>query len=76
MEIKVLWTQTALNDLESIFEYYKDRASLRVAKKFVKQLVEATILLQNLPEIGRVEELLKSRKFKYRFVIVKNYKII
>jgi len=76
VEIKVFWTQTALNDLESIFEYYKAQATLRVARKFVKQLVEATILLQNLPEIGKVEELLKSRKFNYRFIIVRNYKII
>lgn len=62
MEIKVFWTQTALNDLEDIFEYYKMNASLKVARKLVKEIVKATILMQHSPRIGKIEELLTERK--------------
>lgn len=76
MEIKVFWTQTALNNLEDIFEYHKFKASIDIARKLVKKIVDSTILLQNSPKIGRIEELLRHRKFEYRFIIVGNYKII
>ena len=76
MEIKVFWTETALNNLEDIFEYYKYKASVRVAMKLVKGLVKSTLKLQESPQIGRKEELLSDRKFEYRFLVVGNYKII
>ncbi len=76
MEIKVFWTKTALNNLEDIFEYYKYKASIRVARKLVKGLVKSTLKLQESPQIGRKEELLIDRKFEYRFLVVGNYKII
>lgn len=76
MEIKVFWTETALNNLEDIFEYYKYKASVRVARKLVKGLVKSTLKLQESPEIGRKEELLSDRKFEYRFLVVGKYKII
>jgi plasmid stabilization system protein ParE len=76
MEIKVFWTKTALNNLEDIFEYYKYKASVRVARKLVKGLVKSTLKLQESPKIGRKEELLIDRKFEYRFLVVGNYKII
>ena len=76
MEIKVFWTQTALNNLEDIFEYYKINASIKVARNLVKKIIETTIILQNSPKIGRIEDLLKDRIFEYRFLVIKNCKII
>ena len=76
MEIKVFWTETALNNLEDIFEYYKHKASGQIARKLVKGLVKSTIQIQNSPNIGKKEELLADRKFEYRFLVVGNYKII
>ena len=76
MEIKVFWTQTALNNLEDIFEYYKFKATLNIAQNIVKEIVKSTIRLQNSPKIGKVEELLKEREIEYRFIIHSNYKII
>ena len=76
MEIKVFWTQRALNDLEDIFEYYKYNASLKVARKLVKEIVKSTIVIQHSPKIGKIEELLIDRIIEYRFLIVKNYKVI
>ena len=76
MEIKIFWTETALNNIEDIFAYYKYKASIRVARKVVKELVKSTLKLQKSPHIGRKEELLSERKFEYRFLVVGNYKII
>jgi toxin ParE1/3/4 len=76
MEIKVFWTETALNNLEDIFEFYKYKASVRVARRLVKGLIKSTLKLQESPQIGRKEELLSDRKFEYRFLVVGNYKII
>lgn len=67
MEIKVFWTETALNNIEDIFEYYKLKASVRIARKLVKGLVKSTLQLQNSPKIGTKEQLLADRKFEYRF---------
>jgi len=68
MEIKVFWTETALYNLEDIFEYYKYKASVRVARKLVKRLVKSTLKLQESPQIGRKEKLLVDKKFEYRFL--------
>ena len=76
MEIKVFWTDTALNNLEDIFEYHKFKASVDIARRLVKRIVESTIRIQNSPKIGKVEELLRDRKFEYRFIVIGNYKII
>lgn len=54
MEIKVLWSNHALRDLELIFEYYKSNASVKVAQSVVKKIVESSILIQNSPHIGKV----------------------
>ncbi len=76
MEIKVLWTNQALRDLEVIFEYYKCNASVKLAKNIVKKIVESSIKIQNSPHIGKIEELLIDRANEYRFLITGNYKII
>ncbi len=76
MEINVFWTETALNQLEDIFEFYKYNVSVSIAKNIVKNIVQKTILIQKSPKIGRIEELLQNRKNEYRFIIEGNYKII
>ncbi len=76
MGMRTYWTQTALTNLEDIFEYYKLNTTLKAARKLVKEIVATTLLLQNRPKIGRKEELLQNRKIEYRFLVVRNYKII
>jgi plasmid stabilization system protein ParE len=76
MEIRVFWTETALNNLEDIFEYYKYKASIGVARRIVKEIVKSSLKLQKSPEIGRKEELLSERENEYRFLVVRNYKVI
>ena len=76
MELRVFWTDTARFQLEDIFNYYKDTASLKVARKLVKQIIERTIQLEKNPNSGSKEPLLSDRKFEYRYLVEGNYKII
>lgn len=73
---KVLWTYSAIEKLEGIFEHYKADGGLTVARNIVNKIVDKTILLGSHPKIGQVEELLIGRSEEYRTLIEGNYKII
>ncbi|MEI7597171.1 MAG: type II toxin-antitoxin system RelE/ParE family toxin [Bacteroidota bacterium] len=76
MEIKVLWTDFAIIQLEQVFDYYKYKASHKVAKTIVTKIVDRTIVLENNPMIGAKEPLLENRSKEYRYLVEGNYKII
>ena len=76
MEIKVQWTDNAINQLEQIFDFYNYNANLKVSKKIVSQIIDSTLLLKNHPYSGKREPFLENRKLEYRFIIKGNYKII
>ena len=76
MELRVFWTDTARFQLEDIFNYYKDKASIKIARKLVTQIINRTIQLENNPNSGSKEPLLCARKFEYRYLVEGNYKII
>ena len=77
MEImKVFWTNTARNQLEDIFEYYKENAGLKFSKELILKLIDRTIQLEKNPFSGAKEPLLKERVTEYRYLVEGNYKII
>ena len=76
MEVKVLWSDTSLVQLQEIFDYYSFKASHSIARKIVKGIVKKSILLESNPLIGVKEPLLLDRPFEYRFIVENNYKII
>ena len=78
MEIafKIFWTDFAINQLKDIFDYHLVKASPNVAQRLVKKIIDATIILENNPKSGRKEDLLSDRPQEFRFIIIKNYKII
>lgn len=76
MELKVFWSDTAQYQLEDIFDFLKHTANTIVAKKIVNKIIDKSFLLENSPQIGQIEELLKHRKFQYRYIVEGNYKII
>ncbi len=76
MEVRVFWTEFAINQLDQIFDYYKYTASLKVSKKIISGIVESTVMLEKNPFIGTKEPLLENRKKEYRFIVKGNYKII
>jgi plasmid stabilization system protein ParE len=73
---KILWTDFAINQLKDIFDYHLVKASTTVAQKLVQKIIDATIILENNPKSGRKEDLLVNRSQEFRFIVVKNYKII
>ena len=78
MEIafKILWTDFAIIQLKDIFDYHLIKASPNIAQRLVQKIIDATIILENNPKAGRKEDLLTARQQDFRFIIVKNYKII
>ena len=76
MSFQIIWSAFAETQLDEIFEYYEKKASLRVAAKLIKGIINEPNKLINAPLIGQEEELLKGRKIKYRYLIYKNYKLI
>lgn len=74
--MKVLWTDTAINQLEQIFYYYSHKASTRIAAKLTQRIVDRTLLLETFPRAGQTEEQLSGRSKEYRYLVQGNYKII
>ncbi|OFX23094.1 MAG: hypothetical protein A2033_00060 [Bacteroidetes bacterium GWA2_31_9] len=76
MEVKIFWTEFAITQLDQIFDFYKYRANIDLAKKIVLQIVDRTLELKNNPLMGTIEMLLTNRKREYRYLVEGNYKII
>ncbi len=76
MELEVYWTQFAEDKLADIFEYYKYKAGIRVARKLINGILDESIKLEKSPFIGQKEELLDDRIQEYRYLVYKSYKII
>lgn len=76
MDLKVYWTDFAKSELRIIFNYHKQRVSLKIAKNIINQIIAHVDTLSNFPEIGVIEELLEDRAQVFRYIISVNYKII
>jgi len=70
---KIRWTDKAVNNLESIFDYIA-HDSKAYAAQFVKSLIVSTKKLEAMPQCGRsVPEL---HDHKLREVIYRDYRIV
>lgn len=70
---EIIWTETALNDINSIAEYIS-LDSVFYAKQFVQKIFLAAKKLEKFPQIGRsVPEL---ATFGYHEILFKRYRII
>lgn len=76
MELIIYWTDSSKKELQIIFEYYKENATLKVAKRLTIGIAKETLKLKKQPEIGQIEELLIDRPNNFRYLVFKNYKII
>lgn len=72
----VYWTDFAKSELKNIFDYHKEKVSLKIAHQIAKQISEKANGLSGFPELGALEELLKERAQSFRYIISTNYKII
>ena len=75
-QFKIIWSDQAENELDKIFEYYTESASIFVAKDILKEIIEEPNRLILSPEISQREEMLLDREIEYRYLICKNYKLI
>jgi len=74
--MKIYWTDFAKIELQKIFEYYKENASFRVAKKLVQNIAKEPHSIIKTPYIGQTEPHLPNRSVIYRYIVYKSYKII
>lgn len=59
---KIIWTEIAFKQRNTIFEYWNDRnKSKNYSKKLNTKIKEQTALLKSFPEIGVVTTFLKTR---------------
>ncbi|GAA4162464.1 hypothetical protein GCM10022217_29930 [Chryseobacterium ginsenosidimutans] len=66
MAVKIFWTDFAKEQLRNIFDYYKLKASPKIAKNLVTGIVEKTNTLDFQKEIGqkKTTSFIKKRKFQ------------
>jgi len=76
MGLKIYWTDFAKAALRDIFDYYKDKAGLRLSQRLIEGLIQSTEILVDQPYSGSKEELLSNRNEGFRYLVFKNYKII
>jgi len=76
MEIRIFWTDFSKSKLQEIFNYHKEVANLRIARKLVSGIIQEVTTLQKQPNIGQREEYLIDRDQEFRYIIYKNYKLI
>ena len=76
MEIDVVWLQFAIDRLRHIYIYYTEKADRNTAQKIISEIVDATAILSEQPNMGVVEPLLVHHNQKFSYIIVKNYKIV
>jgi toxin ParE1/3/4 len=76
-KIKLYWTPFALKCLDEIKEHIiQETYSEKIADKYINKLIDRVELLQNFPESGQQEELLKHLKQNSRYLVEGSYKII
>ena len=76
MELEIYWTDFSKKELKNIFKYYKEKASLNVAKTLVIGITKEATKLKKQSTIGQEEESLQSDSRGFRYLVFKSYKII
>jgi toxin ParE1/3/4 len=76
MEITVVWSDSAIMELQSVFDYLLTTANFKVAQKIVNSITDKSLILSENPRIGQIEELLKHRKDEIRYLVEGKYKIV
>ncbi|WP_445452929.1 type II toxin-antitoxin system RelE/ParE family toxin [Flavobacterium sp. 25HG05S-40] len=76
MELEIYWTDFSKKELKNIFNYYKEEASVNVARNLVLGITKEAAKLEKHPTIGQEEELLDKDSRDFRYLVFKSYKII
>lgn len=76
MIMTIIWSDFAIDKLKKIFDYYKIKASTKVAQKIRLQILKSTKQLIGNPESGQIEFYLDRLKQNHRYLLSGNYKVI
>ena len=74
--MNIIWTHEALEETKLIYQYYKLKVSVRLAKNIKSKIFSSVKNLQKQVRKGQIEELLLHKKGEYRYLITGNYKVI
>ncbi len=72
---EIIWTKSALNDLDIIIDFIS-QTSQRTAESVASKILKHTSQLSEFPKSGQVEPTLNNLKFEYRYIIEGHSKII
>lgn len=73
---KVIWTETAKNDLKNIYNRVLTSISAQHAKALMGMILSSTAELETKHHLGTPEKLLARESDPYKFIITAHYKII
>lgn len=71
--MRIEWTENAVKDLESIYNYIASDSEI-YASGFVDKIIDSAERLKNMPEIGRV--VYEADDTNVREIIFQNFRII
>ena len=71
----IIWTKPAKKDLRKIFNYFKLKVSINLARKITNSILAKTSILET-HNIGVKEQVLAQLQQEHRYIIEGNYKII
>lgn len=74
--MKILWSDSSIEMLLEIYNYYNEKASPAIAKKIKTDILTATRQLKKHPASGQIELSLEQLNEGHRFLVKGNYKII
>jgi plasmid stabilization system protein ParE len=74
--MRIVWTDFAIKNLKSIFDYYVTNSNRKVAHKIRKQILDSTKQLVKNQESRQLELHLEKLNLNHRYILIKNYKII
>lgn len=77
MNVKIIWTEPALNELALIYQYLLDNTSSNIARSIIEDILD-TSQLEIFPQSGAIELNLKNLQKEYRYILRghEKYKII
>lgn len=76
MELIVVWTDSAIEELKVIYNHYYFKAGKKGADKLANLIVDQTILLEKTPRIGQTEEMLMHLQKEIRYLVHGNFKVV
>lgn len=74
--MRIVFTREAIGDIRSIYNYYKVRASLKIADKILQQILHGTEQLKEMPYSGSIEEIARSLNQYHHRIVSGNFKIV